>query len=449
MNETLIFKTVVEATCEEVYAYYEKEEAINRLFPPCEKMVSLNKPHGLDVGGVVHLNMGYEDWIVRHTLCNKPYGYEDEQVIGPFFSFKHKHLFNKVSETQTEIIDQMEYVLSKEFLKRLIFKRIFKKNTEKMFVYRHKIMQEDFKQFNLSKRKPLKILISGASGFIGSQISMILGLFGDEVFKLVRTPSEEPRDIYWNPTEQKIDENLLEGFDVVIHLSGKSITEAWTKKNKKLIYESRVNSTKWLAHILNRRKSPPKVFLCASGCGFYGNRQDEELDENASKGEGFLAQIVEDWEKSAQEFTKGRVVCLRFGVVIGLQSGVLKKLLMPFKIGCGMIMGEGFQWMSWISVDDLAYQILHILKQENIQGPVNMTTPYPVTAKEFAKTLGSVLKRPVFFKFPPFLVKTLFGKKGEDLLLASTKAIPKKLIASGTTFSYPTLLEALKVYLYR
>lgn len=448
MVEILTLKTIVDATCEEVYAYHEKADAINRIFAPWEEVDLLHKPSGLEVGGVVHIQKMGHNILIKHTRCDKPYGFEDEQIVGFLPSFKHKHVFNKISETQTEIIDEIEYELPKGFFKKKIMGG-FTKHAIKMFEYRHKIYEEDFRQFRLSKRKPLRILVSGSHGFVGNHLCMILNLFGDEVFKLVRKPSKDIRDIYWDPLEEKVNIQLLEGFDVVIHLAGESITTAWTEKNKKCIYDSRVNSTKLLTHVLNQLKSPPKLFLCASGCGFYGNREDEVLDESASKGTSFLSEVTQAWESRAKEFIKGRVILMRFGAVIGLKGGVLQKLLMPFKMGCGVIMGSGFQWISWISIDDLTYQILHILKDETLQGPVNFTAPHPVTAEEFSKTLGFLLKRPVFFRFPASLIKILLGKRGEELLLTSVKCVPKILIESGSVFSYPTLSEALKVYLGR
>lgn len=449
MTEILTFKVIVNATPEEVYAYHEKAEVINRLAPPWEKIGVLRKPSGLQVGGVIYIQKMHQDWLLKHVRCDKPDSFEDEQVIGPFSSFKHKHYFKKISETQTEITDQLEYCFSKGLFMGIFPKSFFTKRVKQVFAYRYKMYEEDFKQFSLSKRKPLKILVTGSHGFIGEHVCRVLSMFGDEVYKLVRISPKDSQEIYWDPIAKKIDSSALEGFDVVIHLGGESITTPWTKQGKKRIYESRINSTKFLVNILNQLKSPPKTFLCASGCGFYGHRFNQELDESFPKGSGFLSNVVEAWEKSANEFKKGRVVLMRFGVVLGGKKGILQKLFMPFKMGLGVIMGRGIQWMSWISVDDLAYQILHILKQESIQGAINFTSPNPVTAKEFSKTLGFILKRPVLLVFPAWLIKMLLGRQGEELLLMSTKAIPKKLVDSGSVFSYSKLSEALKVYLVK
>lgn len=385
MVEILTFSTIVEAPYERVSTYLEKKESLGRSFPFLEKV-------------------SYQTVLKKH------------------------------SETQTEIIDQVEPVKKKQCL-------------DHAFTYRHRMLQEDFRQFKRSHRKPLKILLSGSSGFIGKHLLMLLRLFGDDVYTLVRRCSGDPKEIFWDPFATSINKNQLEGFDVVIHLAGKNIGSRWTRKGKKEIYESRVVATRFLTCSLNLLEKPPKVFLCASACGFYGDRREEELDETSFKGKGFLSDVVDTWESSARGFTRGRVVMMRFGVVIGLQGGMLQKVLPLFKRGLGATMGSGFEWMSWISIDDLSYQILHVICQESLQGPLNFTTPYPVTSKEFSHTLAALLKKRVFFKLTKALIKMFFREKGAELFLASAKAAPKKLMQSGYIFSYITLFETLKVYL--
>ncbi len=392
MNETLTFKVIVDAEAESVTSYHEKKRLEHRLLPPWE--------------------------------------IESLPLI---------HEFKKISETHTEVSSKLEgnYSLKK------------KKQIQKAVAYRHRLLQEDLKHFASAKRAPLKVLISGAHGFVGSHLCLMLEMFGDEVWKLVRKPYQEANTIYWDPEKEQIESHSLEGFDVVIHLSGEPITKTWTLENKQKMYQSRVNITRWLTHALNQLNDPPKLFLCASACGFYGDRKEEKLDEHSAKGKGFLSEIVEDWERSAGEFIKGRVVYMRFGTVIGIQGGMLKEVMRSFKMGCGAILGKGTEWMSWISLDDLCYSVLHVMARKHLQGAVNFTTPYPVTAKDFSHALAKVLRRPLLLKIPRWLVGLLFGEKGRALLLSSIRAFPAVLMQSGYTFAYSRLSEALALYLGR
>jgi uncharacterized protein (TIGR01777 family) len=291
--------------------------------------------------------------------------------------------------------------------------------------------------------------MSGASGLIGSAVAPSLERNGYQVTRLVRgTPSAG--QIAWQPT-RVLDPRLLSGFDAVIHLAGESIVGRWTEAKKKRILQSRVGTTRTLAEALAQAPERPRVLLCASAVGYYGNRGDEPLHEESSPGDQFASQLSRQWERASQPAADAgiRTVPLRFGAVLSRQGGALGQMLTPFKLGLGGKMGSGRQWISWIAVQDVIGAIQWILHQDGCSGPFNVVAPNPVTNKEFATTLASVLSRPAFFSLPGFAVRWAFGEMGTEILLGSQRAEPRKLIASGYIFQQPRLRPALEAILRR
>lgn len=297
----------------------------------------------------------------------------------------------------------------------------------------------------------MKILVSGASGLIGSALIPVLRSTGNEVVFLKRAGSGKPQDVKYDLEKNNIESQKLEGLDAVVHLAGENIAEHWSDAQKELIVASRVNSTELLADAIAKLESPPKVLINASAIGFYGNRGDQTVDETSAKGSGFLSDVVYAWESALQPaIDKGvRVVKLRTGVVLSDKGGALAQMLPPFRFGLGGKIGSGEQYMSWIALDDVIGAIHHVLVNENISGAVNLVAPHPIRNVEFTKTLGKVLHRPTFFSVPALGVKLFFGEMGEELLLASTKVEPKVLLQSGYPFLYPHLTQALEHVLGR
>jgi len=292
----------------------------------------------------------------------------------------------------------------------------------------------------------MKVLVSGSSGLIGKALLATLLERKIEVTRLVRSETKKPDEIYWDPMEGTVDAGALEDFDVVVHLAGENVASGrWTAAKKEKIRKSRVNGTKYLSNMLLGLSRPPKVLVCASAIGFYGNRGDEVLDENCSSGSGFLSEVCKEWEKATQAaMDKGiRVVHLRIGMVLSTQGGALKKMLFPFKMGGGGILGKGDQYMSWITLGDVIGGILFAIQNENLSGPVNLVSPNPVSNREFTKTLGRVLSRPTFISMPKMAARIAFGELADALLLASTRVEPKKLKENGFTFRSPKLEDAL------
>ena len=292
----------------------------------------------------------------------------------------------------------------------------------------------------------MKIVVSGASGLIGTQLAAKLSSSGHEVVRLVRR-SPKPGEIQWNPKSGTLDAAALEGVDAVIHLSGAGIGDKrWTDGYRKEILDSRTATTALLATTMASLSRKPSVFLSGSAIGIYGARNDEQLTEVSTHGTGFLAEVCEQWEAAAKPAVDAgiRTVYLRTGIVLSPKGGALKKLLPLFKLGVGGKFGNGKQWQSWISIDDEIGAIEHLLTA-NVSGAVNLTAPNPVTNAEFTKVLASVLKRPAIVPVPTFAPKILLGGELADaLLFTGQRVIPAALNASGYMFKHTTLESAFR-----
>ena len=296
----------------------------------------------------------------------------------------------------------------------------------------------------------MKILISGRSGLVGSALDPFLTTGGHEVAGLSRSPSG-PGRIHWDPRQGILNASDLEGFDAVVHLAGENIAQRWTAAQKARIRDSRVQGTKLLAESLAKLDRPPQTLVCASAIGYYGDRGDEVLTEESPAGSGFLPDVCKEWEAAADPArAKGiRVVHLRIGVILSPKGGALAKMLTPFKLGGGGVIASGKQYWSWVALDDVVGAIHHAVATESLAGPVNATSPNPVTNQEFTKTLGKVLGRPTILPMPAFAARLALGEMADDLLLASARVIPKRLQESHYTFRAPELEGALRGLLGR
>ena len=305
-----------------------------------------------------------------------------------------------------------------------------------------------------------RILVSGASGPIGSALLPSLKSSGAQVARLTRgsvpqgstnhgSTHDEER-ISWDPA-QPISPDAVSGFDAVIHLAGESIVGRWTPAKKTKIRNSRIAGTQNLAQALSEAKDKPEVFICSSAIGYYGSRGNELLKEESSSGTGFLPEVCREWEAATQAAIEAgiRTVQMRTGVVLSSKGGALPKMLLPFKMGVGGKVGDGRQWMSWIDLQDMVGAIHHILKTDLLHGPVNMVAPKPVTNAEFSNTLAGLLSRPAVFPLPAFAVKLAFGEMGETILLGSQRVEPTKLIMSGYPFRFRELRNSLEEILKR
>ena len=295
---------------------------------------------------------------------------------------------------------------------------------------------------------PARILLSGATGLIGTALLRSLRTSGHDVTLLVRRQPSNQNEIHWN-SEQKLAPELVSGFDAVIHLAGESIVGRWTEAKKRRILETRAHGTRNLADALAAAPKPPRVLVSASAIGYYGDRGEEVLREDSLSGEGFLPQVCRAWEAAVEPAAKAgiRSVQTRFGIVLSSSGGALQKMLLPFRLGVGGNMGNGRQWWSWIDLGDVVGSILHAIKTDSLRGPVNVVAPNPLRNAEFTKTLASVLRRPAIFPMPAFAARIVFGQMGDELLLASQRVEPAKLTASGYAFQKPDLGSALAAIL--
>ena len=295
----------------------------------------------------------------------------------------------------------------------------------------------------------MKILVAGASGLVGSALIPVLESEGTEITGLVRS-SPKANEIEWHPNHGGIDATRLEGFDAIINLAGENIAEGrWTDEKKRKIRDSRVDGTHLLSEAIAKLATKPRVFLCASATGFYGDRDDEILDETSDSGGGFLANVCRDWEGATESAAKAgvRVVNLRFGPILAREGGMLGKMLTPFKLGMGGKVGSGKQYISWVAIDDVIGAIKLALADESIHGALNVVSPNPVTNEEFTKTLGEVLSRPTVMSIPAFAARLVFGEMADEMLLVSQRVAPKKLNEAGYQFKHPELESALRHYL--
>ncbi len=289
----------------------------------------------------------------------------------------------------------------------------------------------------------MKILLTGGTGFIGSQLVKELVLSGHELIILSRNKHENKNSITFIPWESEILKQAVNSVDVVINLAGESIVKRWTEEQKELVYKSRIETTGLIVRAINSSTKKPKKLINASAIGFYGNRNDEILTEDSNVGSGFLANTCRDWENEAKK-ANTEVVLLRVGLVLGKEGGALKKMLLPFKMGIGGPLGSGNQYMSWISLHDMVSLIKFAAENEKVAGILNATSPNPVTNKEFSNILGKVFNRPAFMPVPDIALKMLFGEMA-SLLLEGQRVMPKRALEYGFQFKYPALEDTLRV----
>ena len=297
----------------------------------------------------------------------------------------------------------------------------------------------------------MRILVTGSSGMVGRALVRELGSGGHDVIRLVRRAPAAADERFWDPLTGQIDQDAL-SVDAVVHLAGESIAEGrWTEAKKARIRDSRVDGTRLLCEALANAPTPPRVLVSASAIGFYGDGGDRTLTETAESGSGFLPDVCREWEAGTHALRDGgtRVVNLRIGVVMSTEGGALARMLTPFKLGVAGRIGNGRQWMSWVSLDDVVAAIGFALTEESLSGPVNAVAPEPVTNAEFTRTLGRVLSRPTVMPMPAFAARLAFGQMADDLLLASLRVEPTALTASGFRFRHPDLETALRQLLDR
>jgi len=289
----------------------------------------------------------------------------------------------------------------------------------------------------------MRVLISGASGLVGTEVARQLIEAGHEPVKLVRRAAKAKDEVSWNPSRGEIDPEIMESVDAVVNLAGATTGRIpWTNKYKKEIVSSRIDSTRTLVTAINRAGNPPTVLVSGSASGFYGEGGSSWLTEDSPKGKGFLSDLANDWEQEAMK-ARARVVLVRTTLVMSRKRGALGPLMPLLKLGVGGPIGSGKQFWAWINLVDEAAAIIHLINTPSAHGPFNLTAPEPATCEQMIVGLGKAINRPTFFRIPEFAMKLFIGEAAEELLLVSQKMTANKLMTSGFRFRYPDLQSSI------
>ncbi len=435
-----------------LFDWHMRRGAFERLAPPWETPI-VDSPFARPrVGGTVELQVPVLPglrfrWISEFAEVRENELFRDVQLTGPFDLFDHTHRFESAGDHESVMEDRIRYQLPLGRLGDLFGRGVARRKLESTFRYRHRVLAADLDIHARGLPRSQRILVTGSTGLVGRSLVAFLESGGHEVHRLTRRPAGNEREIQFHPVRGAAHPSQMEGFDAVIHLAGDPIAQGrWTPAKKALIRDSRVPFTRRLAETLGALRKPPSVLVSASATGYYGDRGDRILRESDPPGEGFLPEVCLEWEGATDAAAHAgiRVVQLRTGLVLAPNGGALEPMLLPFSLGLGGRLGSGRQYWSFIALDDLLYLIHHILATESIRGPVNATSPEPVTNAEFTRILAHVLKRPAFLPVPAFVLELALGPMTEPLLLASARVNPEKLLDSGFHFRYASLEHALR-----
>lgn len=443
--------SLFEASRKELFTWHMRPGAFERLSPPwvnirVEQAGQVRE--GERVSFAILRGPFRVRWEAVHRDIIEGRQFSDIQLKGPFSYWRHIHHF-EARDSGGVLTDRIEYRLPVDLLSAPLIEGRVRRELERLLWFRHERLRRDLARHREQPgKRALRIAVTGASGMIGRSLVAFLSSGGHEVFRLVRRPpAEGKREIHWKPHEGVLDPGPLEGLDAVIHLSGENIASGrWSEERKRAIMQSRKTTTRLVSQTLARLRRTPETLICASAVGYYDQVAPETKTEESGKGTGFLADVVEAWERESEPARKAgiRVVNLRMGPILSPTGGALAKMLIAYRLGLGAVVGDGRQFFSWLGLDDLMGVFLLALRQPALSGPVNATSPNPVTNREFTKTLGRVLRRPTILRVPAPVVRVLFGQMGETTLLRGTPVLPAKLLNRGFEFQEPDLEGALR-----
>lgn len=447
-----IHRTTIAAPAAEVFAWHTRTGAFQRLLPPWESVEVIESRGGIRDGARVTLRSRvgpvWTRWIVEHCDYVEGVQFRDVQISGPFRRWEHTHRVLPEGQNSCTLEDDITYELPLGLAGSFIGGSFVEAKLRRLFEYRHAVTSADvLAHGNQGSTRPLRILVSGSAGLIGSNLVPLLTTGGHEVIRLARRGSTAVEgSAIWNTETGGIELRVDDPIDAVVHLAGESIVGRWSPNRKRRILESRVRGTTQIADWIAGLKNPPRIFVSASAIGYYGDRGDEILTERSSKGSGFLADVCTAWESAAARAHSDvtRVASLRFGVVLSPRGGALAKMLTPFKLGGGGIIGNGRQFWGWVSVDDAAGTVLHALLREDLNGVVNVVSPHAITNREFTRSLGTVLRRPTIVPMPAIAARLAFGEMADELLLSSQRVLPERLQQTGYAFRHAALDVALR-----
>lgn len=440
----------------DAFLWHKQPGAFKRLLPPWEKIKLLSHSDAIHDGARAKLNcnifgpFGF-NWLLEHQDYIPDKQFTDVQLKGPFSSYRHLHLFKELGEL-SELTDQIEYKLPFSKISHLLAPLLIDKRLDRTFRYRHRITFQDLEFHQQYKDKPrLNFLISGSGGMIGQALCCFLTTAGHKVTRIVRsrpeTVTQSDRVVFFDKGKIVLDRNS--DFDCVVNLAGAGIADRrWSAQRKRELIESRVNFTSALIASLKDLNNPPRTIISASGVGYYGDVTNTDSDEKSPKGSGFLSDLSDSWEQAADSALKDyRVIKLRLATVLNPAGGALKKMLFPFSVGMGAKLGSGKQKFAWVALDDVLRAILFLSYNDQISGAVNLVAPQSLSNAEFTRELAVVLGRPALFRIPAPVLKIIFGEMADQTLLASSRAVPQKLLDHGFSFLFEDLAVALKASL--
>lgn len=438
---------------ETLFAWHERPGAFLRLSPPWDRPEVLSHTGGIRDGARVELRVHAgpipTTWRLEHRDYIPNRQFRDVMVDGPFTSWVHTHGFESDGPDASVLDDHIVYDLPLGALGDTVAGGFAQGTLARVFAYRHALMLGDLERHAAFADRPrLRVAITGATGFIGTQFAAFLSTGGHDVVRIGRGPVRPGVvDVQWNPDRGELDPRALEGVDAVVHLAGASIAERWTAAHRAAIRTSRIESTSLLAHTIARLERRPRVLLSGSAIGVYGNRGDEVLTEQSAFGTDYLAEVGRAWEGATDPAEKAgvRVVHLRTGIVQGAAGGALAKQAPLFKVGLGGPLGDGRQWVSPIALDDHLGAMHFCLMRDDVRGPVNLVAPEAVTNAEFTTVLARVLGRPALAPAPAFALRLLLGREMADsTVLTSQRVVPVALQRAGFAWRLPSLDAMLR-----
>lgn len=447
----LVYESVVDAPRDEVFAWHTRPGAFTRLSPPWQPMKLVTEAESVEDGRATLALPGGLRWVAEHQADSYDPPRRFVDAIGGdglaslparvAVNWRHTHEFEEVGADQTRVIDRVATPVPARALR-------------PMFAYRHRQLADDLAAHRLAAAHglaPATIAITGSSGLVGSALAAFLSTGGHRVIRLVRGAPNGSAERRWDTDDP--DPALLAGVDAVIHLAGASIAGRFTDKHRKAIRDSRIGPTRRLAEAVALTPNGPRALISASAIGYYGyDRGDATLTEDSERGDGFLADVVADWEDatSAAEQAGVRVVRVRTGIVQSPRGGTLRLMRPLFSAGLGGRLGAGRQWLSWIGIDDLIDVYHRALWDTDLSGAVNAVAPQPVRNSDYTRTLARVLRRPAVLPVPPLGPRILLGQQGaRELALASQRVLPERLTRTGHRFRQPDLQSALRHLLGR
>jgi uncharacterized protein len=443
----------------DLFRWHCRPGAILRLSPPWDPLTIVRADPGIHAGANVRMKMkaGPFDfaWHARHTEYLENEIFRDVQIKGPFALWEHTHRFSPDTDHACFLEDVIDYRLPLYPFSHWVLDRFVRQKLARIFDWRHRTLAMDLADHQrFSGRKPLTILVSGASGVIGNALIPYLTTGGHRVVRLVRKKEKLADDeVFWNPYRKILRLEDRGPVDAVIHLSGDNIGQGrWTRGKREKILASRTVTTRFLTETMRQLTPRPKVLICASATGYYGHDETRTFVEDDPPGTDFISDVCVQWENSAIPARESgiRLALLRIGAVLTPAGGALERFLPVFQFGPGINkIGAGAQWLSWIGIDDVLGAVGHILFDERIEGPVNLVSPCPITQQIFTKTLARVLQRPALAPIPAWAVKLVFGQMGREILLSGIRVEPKKLLETGYRFRHADLESILRHVLGR